>query len=89
MLTLHNDSMPVRGAGNLAEYLGNVVQSTLRRADVMVRYGQNRYLVLLTGTNSANGNIAVKRIMERWKSSDDICGSCSIDYEMYRVSAAL
>ena len=50
----------------LSERLGNAIQSTIRRSDIMNKYSKGQYLVLLMNTTIENTQIIQKRINDKF-----------------------
>ena len=46
---------------------GDIAERTLRRGDVASQYGQNQYMMLLTGTDQEKSHIAIDRIIHNWE----------------------
>ena len=65
--------------------LASAATKSLRRGDVVAKYGDYQYVVILNGTTTENGKIAAERTVSRWNkihvNDDDI----SITYEIQSI----
>jgi len=56
-----------RKKGAVITEFSKAVEKSLRRSDVAARVGDTQVMMLLTGTDSKNGMIAVNRIISKWR----------------------
>ncbi len=62
--------------------LNKCISKVLRRGDVATKYGDTQYVVILMDTNSTNGKLVAKRVMDSWRkrcTNEDVYLEYSID----------
>ena len=57
---------PLKMLNNYMDKLGDCIQSTLRRGDVVSKYSISQYILLLPTSSSENGRLALGRITSRF-----------------------
>ena len=68
--------------------LADAASKSLRRGDVVAKYGNYQYVVILIGADSSNGKIAAKRTVTEWnKIQKHQKLDISISYEMQSIEA--
>lgn len=66
MLTVEeSEKVDRRGLEERMREFGSLLNQTMRKGDVVVRYGNKQYMLLLVGANEAGGQIAISRILNR------------------------
>ena len=66
MLTVEeSDDADRRGLEERMREFGSLLNKTMRKGDVIVRYGNKQYMLLLVGANEAGGQLALNRIINR------------------------
>ena len=66
MLTVEeSDDADRRGLEERMREFGCLLNKTMRKGDVIVRYGNKQYMLLLVGANEAGGQLALNRIINR------------------------
>ena len=66
MLTVEeSDDADRRGLEERMREFGSLLNKTMRKGDVIVRYGNKQYMLLLVGANEEGGKLALNRIINR------------------------
>ena len=88
LFTLNDGNRSPKDMPEAMKNLADAASKSLRRGDVVAKYGNYQYVVILIGADSSNGKIAAKRTVNEWnKIQKNQESDISISYEMQSIEA--